>query len=356
MPVASALPHREGCTWCDTQQTTMPPAQGTGSTGWREQPETALTPGTASPNRHTGDREKLPGTSPAHGQQSWGCRTPCSGLGWLRGSRAGTFRGVPGLAPAHRQALRYVLVIRLQVQLPLHLQGTAIIRGTATTAAPLTPARWRAAARVPPRNPPMPRHSTAGFGSSLSPHERVRGGGGDGERPRAGAGRGRGEARHGPAPGRLPERQLGEGRARQVLRGAAWHGPAQPGWEWQVTAWHSAEQSREHRGVAWRGPVRPGPVYGPTPLGPVLRGSIYSPARYRAQPRQSPQGPGLRSPRPRAAPSPSQSRGLPAGGPARAVSARRRDGRVAAWRRAGGRRRRGGGRRRRPRAPRRRRR
>lgn len=51
-----------------------------------------------------------------------------AGPAWrVRGSRAGTFSGVPGPAPAHWQALRYVLVIRLQVQLPLHLQWIGLI-------------------------------------------------------------------------------------------------------------------------------------------------------------------------------------------------------------------------------------
>lgn len=90
------------------------------------------------------DGEKLLGTSselqPSLWAAEWGSRTPCSGLGWLGvgvwGSRASTFSRVSGLAPAHRQALRYVLVIRLQVQLPLHLQGMGLIRRMATATAP----------------------------------------------------------------------------------------------------------------------------------------------------------------------------------------------------------------------------
>lgn len=196
-----------------------------------------------------------------------------AGPAWrVRGSRAGTFSRVPGPAPAHRQALRYVLVIRLQVQLPLHLQGIGVIIKNSHCHGPTAPPvlDTEGGCQGPPRDSPR---GTAGYSSPRSrqgsvdrsscyTHQRGHRGltpprgapPGCEKHPKAGVGLRRGRQSAAQRPGvRLPEQQLGKGRARQVS--AAWHrtvwngtagqgiehGMAQPSRVQQVVSWHSTE-------------------------------------------------------------------------------------------------------------------
>lgn len=172
------------------------------------------------------DGEKLLGTSPelqpSLWAAEWGSRTPCSGLGWLGvgvwGSRASTFSGVSGLAPAHRQALCYVLVIRLQVQLPLHLQGMGLIRWMATATAPHS-AHDKSAAVIDPQGIPPSARGTAPRGMEAPAPDRNGLTGAAPRLPRMPAGMGGWPSRGGPhhAAGSTPKGG-GEGKARPNSR------------------------------------------------------------------------------------------------------------------------------------------
>ena len=139
------------------------PSPGDSSTGWREWPETARPQEQPLQTNTKGwgeaARDEPGGAAQPVGSKSGAAGPPApgwAGSGGVRGSGAGTFSGIPGLAPAHWQALCYVLVIRLQVQLPLHLQGMGLIRGTATATAPLPPTALvtEGGCEGPPEGPP----------------------------------------------------------------------------------------------------------------------------------------------------------------------------------------------------------